>query len=579
MSSRISRSSYILGGGTNSLADSSSRIYKTSSSSTSSVGINNNPSATIASSGYDVRLDPAISSILAGVNGVDFGSPVLNSSRLLGGSLKANNLIISPTEESDILQMSSLGNYGGSTGLTASNRPSRQRSIQSAYRENLSSRNRSISPEINSLSHLRSQRTIAAVRAADHVAAKAIGGTKSSLLASDITNNIDRPSSASLLMRPNSASSLPTIPSSIMKKQVIPMIHTPTGLSQRQGLRTSSALHDLASVSSLPNHHHEMLSNSTSKIYQNDNDDDGLIERLRERLMHREQHERLAKLEQQILGTSTNPVLATGPSSFKSIESSLEKDIGSYIGTKTAGMISSPIVNLTSDYKLNTANTGSNGLFSSSTTSKFIQSPTKTIHSGSRILASSLTNAEKRSIATGTDTPTYHKTYEKFGRTTPPLLHRGKEELSLKQSPVKSKNELMQEASEGKIHYCEVHGTLVRSSSQTDLRESGSDVSNFLRSRARHQTLAYGVSPADLGFGRCNNSSKESWTNYRGFNSDMSTKVLREEVCYYVKDVFVQSCLPKHDHDSVYVLIRYSKNFMLGRYVNMRMQRNANCKT
>ena len=63
------------------------------------------------------------------------------------------------------------------------------------------------------------------------------------------------------------------------------MIHTPTGLSQRQGLRTSSALHDLASVSSLPNHHHEMLSNSTSKIYQNDNDDDGLIERLRERLM------------------------------------------------------------------------------------------------------------------------------------------------------------------------------------------------------------------------------------------------------------------------------------------------------
>ena len=552
MSSRISRSSYILGGGTNSLADSSSRIYKTSSSSTSSVGINNNPSSTIASSGYDVRLDPAISSILAGVNGVDFGSPVLNSSRLLGGSLKATNLIISPTEESDILQMSSLGNYGSSsTGLTASNRPSRQRSVQSAYRENLSSRNRSISPEINTLSQLRSQRTIAAVRAADHVAAKAIGGTKSSLLASDITNNIDRPSSASLLMRPNSASSLPTIPSSIMKKQVIPMIHTPTGLSHRQGLRTSSALHDLASVSSLPtNHHHEMLSNSTSKIYQNDNDDDGLIERLRERLMHREQSERLAKLEQQILGTSTNPVLATGPSSFKSIESSLEKDIGSYIGTKTGGIISSPIVSLTSDYKLNTANTGSNGLFSSSTSSKFIQSPTKTNHSGSRMLATSLTNAEKRSIATGTDTPTYHKTYEKFGRTTPPLLHRGKEELALRQSPVKSKNELMQEASEGKIHYCEVHGTLVRSSSQTDLRESGSDVSNFLRSRARHQTLAYGVSPADLGFGRCTNSSKESWTNYRGFNSDMSTKVLREEVGSYVKDVFAQTCLLKHDHDS-----------------------------
>ena len=552
MSSRISRSSYILGGGTNSLADSSSRIYKTSSSSTSSVGINNNPSSTVASSGYDVRLDPAISSILAGVNGVDFGSPVLNSSRLLGGSLKATNLIISPTEESDILQMSSLGNYGSSsTGLTASNRPSRQRSIQSAYRENLSSRNRSISPEINTLSQLRSQRTIAAVRAADHVAAKAIGGTKSSLLASDITNNIDRPSSASLLMRPNSASSLPTIPSSIMKKQVIPMIHTPTGLSHRQGLRTSSALHDLASVSSLPtNHHHEMLSNSTSKIYQNDNDDDGLIERLRERLMHREQSERLAKLEQQILGTSTNPVLATGPSSFKSIESSLEKDIGSYIGTKTGGIISSPIVSLTSDYKLNTANTGSNGLFSSSTSSKFIQSPTKTNHSGSRMLATSLTNAEKRSIATGTDTPTYHKTYEKFGRTTPPLLHRGKEELALRQSPVKSKNELMQEASEGKIHYCEVHGTLVRSSSQTDLRESGSDVSNFLRSRARHQTLAYGVSPADLGFGRCTNSSKESWTNYRGFNSDMSTKVLREEVCYYANDFFAQSCLLKHDHDS-----------------------------
>ena len=556
MSSRISRSSYILGGGTNSLADSSSRIYKTSSSSTSSVGINNNPSSTIASSGYDVRLDPAISSILAGVNGVDFGSPVLNSSRLLGGSLKASNLIISPTEESDILQMSSLGNYGSSsTGLTASNRPSRQRSITSAYRENLSSRNRSISPEINTLSQLRSQRTIAAVRAADHVAAKAIGATKSSLLASDITNNIDRPSSASLLMRPNSASSLPTIPSSIKKKQVIPIIHTPTGLSQRQGLRTSSALHDLASVSS-----HEMLSNSTSKIYQNDNDDDGLIERLRERLMQREQSERLAKLEQQILGTSTNPVLETGPSSFKSIESTLEKDIGSYIGTKTGGIISSPIVNLTSDYKLNTANnTGSNGLFSSSTTStKFIQSPTKTIHSGSRILATSLTNAEKRSIATGTDTPTYHKTYEKFGRTTPPLLLRGKEELSLKPSPVKSKNELMQEASEGKIHYCEVHGTLVRSSSQTDLRESGSDVSNFLRSRARHQTLAYGVSPADLGFGRCTNPTKESWTNYRGFNSDMSTKVLREEVCYYVKDVFAQSCLLKHDHDSF--LCSYKKS-------------------
>ena len=167
-----------------------------------------------------------------------------------------------------------------------------------------------------------------------------------------------------------------------------------------------------------------------------------------------------------------------------------------------------------------------------------MQSPTKNIHSGSRLLLTSMSNADKRSIATGTDTPTYHKTYEKFGRTTPPMHRKAcntsvdttgsRDEIPIKHSPAKSKNELMQEASDGRIHYCEVHGTLVRSSSSTDLRDSGSDVTTFLKSRARHQTLAYGVSASDLGIAKCI-TNKDSWTNYRGFNSDMSTKV---EVCY-----------------------------------------------
>ena len=66
-----------------------------------------------------------------------------------------------------------------------------------------------------------------------------------------------------------------------------------------------------------------------------------------------------------------------------------------------------------------------------------------------------------------------------------------RDEIPIKHSAAKSKNELMQEESDGRIHNCEVHGTLVRSSSSTDLLESGSDVTTFLKSRARHQTLEY----------------------------------------------------------------------------------------
>ena len=268
-------------------------------------------------------------------------------------------------------------------------------------------------------------------------------------------------------------------------------------------------------------------------MYPHDDDDD-LVERLRERLMQRE---RLATIEQQLLGTSSASTIVGGTTSLNSVglSSSLDKEYSKLGSTAT---ITQGFVPLSSDLKLNTA-ASATGMFSSAS-SKLLQSPTKNVHSGSRLLLTSLSNDDKRSIATGTDTPTYHKTYEKFGRTTPPMHRKTcnasvdttgtREEVSIKHSPVKSRNELMHEASDGRIHYCEVHGTLVRSSSSTDLRESGSDVSNFLRSRARHQTLAYGVSASDLGIAKCI-SNKDAWSNYRGFNSDMSTKVIRDEVC------------------------------------------------
>lgn len=528
MSSRISRSSYIIGG-SGGLADSGTRIYKENLNSITSGGIKRSTALCGSSIGYDVRLDPAVSSILAEVNGTDFNSTLLNSTNTLSGSFKENT-IFSPTSDVNTLTMSTLGNYGIGAGLTATNnRQSRHKSLTGTYRENFSSRNRSISPGINTAAQLRSQRTAAAVRAADEAAAKALGTSKAPTFASDIMNSLDRPaSSASLLMRPASASSLPTVPS-VASKQVAPIINTPTG-SHRHILR--SGMNDPYGLSSSANNH-DLISSSTSKIYPTDNDD-GLVERLRERLMQRE---RLATIEHKLLGSSSSTnSIGGGTSSFNSIglSSSLQKEYNK-IGSLTTTMAGS--VPLPSELNLNTATSGT-GLFSS-TSSKLLQSPTKHFHSGSRLLLSSMSNADKRSIATGTDTPTYHKTYDKFGRTTPPMNRKSfntseigaRDEVPIIHSPVKSKNELMEEASEGKIHYCEVHGTLVRSSSSTDLRESGSDVSTFLRSRARHRTLAYGVSAADLGIAKCI-ANEDSWTNYRGFNSDMSTKVLRDEVCY-----------------------------------------------
>jgi hypothetical protein len=315
-----------------------------------------------------------------------------------------------------------------------------------------------------------------------------------------------------------------------MSKHSVPIINTPTG-THRQILRTN--INVPSGISSTLNNHD--ISSSTSKIYQTDNDD-GLIERLRERLMQRE---RLATLEQQLLGrSSSSNARVGGSSSFNSIglTTSLMNTEKEYSKMGPSTTITTGTVNLNSDLKFNTATQGP-GIFSTAS-SKLLQSPTKNVHSGSRLLLTSLSNDDKRSIATGTDTPTYHKTYEKFGRTTPPMHRKAcntsvditgaRDEIPIKHSPAKSKNELLQEASDGRIHYCEVHGTLVRSSSSTDLRESGSDVTTFLKSRARHQTLAYGVSASDLGIAKCI-TNKDSWTNYRGFTSDMSTKV---EVCY-----------------------------------------------
>ena len=527
MSSRISRSSYIIGG--SGFADGNSR-YKSNPSSMSTIGVKNSASLSGSKTGYDVRLDPAISSILAEVNGSDFSSPVINSSNVLvGGSKLTIDKLHSPIDGTTGLPMT-IGSYGTNGIISTNNRQSRHKSLTSTYQENISSRHRSISPGINTAAHLRSQRTAAAVKAADEVAAKALRSSKPHHpFTSDVVSSLDRPlSSASLLMRPNSASSLPNS-SSLLTKQTVPIIHTPTG-SHRQDL--ASSLHNPSAM--LTSNHHNMLSKSTSRLNHYDNDDD-LVERLRERLMQRD---RLVTLENTLLGTNT---VTAGNASFNSIglTSGIEKDYNNILGTSTS-IAPGPLL-ISSDLKNSTA-TSATGIYSSAS-NRLLHSPTKNVHSGSRLLLSSLSNADKRSIATGTDTPTYHKTYEKFGRTTPPLNRksystsidtitaRDEVPVPLKYSPVKSRNELMEEASEGKIHYCEVHGTLVRSSSSTDLRESGSDVSTFLKSRARHQTLAYGVSASDLGIAKCI-GNKDSWTNYRGFSSDMSTKVIRDEVCW-----------------------------------------------
>ena len=533
MSSRISRSSYIIGGG--SLADNSLRSYKSTSGSISGLGEKFSASVSGNKTGYDVRLDPAISSILAGVNGTDYSSPVITSSNeIIGKSKLSIDKLLSPNDGTTTIPMS-IGAYGASGIMSTGDRQSRHKSLSATYRDNVSSRQRSISPGINTAAQLRSQRTAAAVKAADEVAAKALRSSKPHLT-SEIINSLDRPlSSASLLMRPNSASSLPNS-SSILNKQVVPIIHTPTGPHIPD---LSSSLHN---TSALKTSNHSILSKSTSKLNHYDQDDD-LVERLRERLMQRD---RLVSLENTLLGSSSSTTAIPGEKHlFNSagVSSSMLKDyniLDSSITTATGPL------SITSDLKNSTA-TSAIGLYSSSVPNRLYNSPAKNVHSGSRLLLTSLSNDDKRSIATGTDTPTYHKTYEKFGRTTPPLnrtppsnrktysasidaINTREEIPPMRHSPVKSKNELMTEASDGQIHYCEVHGTLVRSSSSTDLRESGSDVSTFLKSRARHQTLAYGVSASDLGIAKQCLSNKDSWVNYRGFSSDMSTKIIRDEV-------------------------------------------------
>lgn len=540
MSSRISRSSYIIGGG--SLADNSLRSYKSTSGSISGLGEKFSASVSGNKTGYDVRLDPAISSILAEVNGTDYSSPVITSSdALIGKSKLSIDKLLSPNDGTTTIPMS-LGAYGTSGIMSTGGRQSRHKSLAATYPENVSSRQRSISPGINTAAQLRSQRTAAAVKAADEVAAKALRSSKPHLT-SDIINSLDRPlSSASLLMRPNSASSLPNS-SSILNKQVVPIINTPTGPHIPN---LSSSLHN---TSTLSTSNHGILSKSTSKLNHYDQDDD-LVERLREKLRNeeaqRKQRDRLVALENTLLGSSSSTNAIPGEKNmFNSVgvSSSMLKDynvLDSSISTATGPL------SITSDLKNSTA-TSAIGLYSSSVPNRLYNSPAKNVHSGSRLLLTSLSNEDKRSIATGTDTPTYHKTYEKFGRTTPPMnrtppsnrktysasidaINTREEIPPIRHSPVKSKNELMTEASDGQIHYCEVHGTLVRSSSSTDLRESGSDVSTFLKSRARHQTLAYGVSASDLGIAKQCLSNKDSWVNYRGFSSDMSTKIIRDEV-------------------------------------------------
>ena len=525
MCSRVSRSGYI-SGSSSSISDSGARIYQTSSNLIASGTPKKSALIGGSSFNYDVRLDPAISSILAGVNGVDLDTPILNSS---GSTLSANlgaKAFLSPIGDSaTAVPMTTLASYSSVGGLTAiGSRQSRHRSLTDTYHGNVSSRNRSISPVIPTVSQLRSQRTAAAVRAADQVAAKALGATPTTTLTSDIAGSLDRPSSStSLLMRPASAASLPA--SIGVSRQGI--LHTPTNLHRQ--IPTASLNH-MSGVSSTLNHH-DVNSTADSKFLQH-NDDDDLVKRLRERVTQRE---RLASLEQQLLGLPSSKLTVGGASSLNMVglPSSLDKD---YTKLNSTSAITTSTFPFTSDLKFNTASPANSGLFCS--TSSKLQSPTKGIHSGSRLLGTSLSNAEKRSIATGTDTPTYHKTYEKFGRTTPPPHHKtfnasidttaAREEVPFRQaSPVRSKNELMQEASNGKIHYCEVHGTLVRSSSSTDLRESDSDVSTFLKRRARHQTLAYGVSASDLGVAKC---ISNNWANYRGFNSDMSIKIAGADV-------------------------------------------------
>ena len=227
MSSRISRSSYIIGGG--SLADNSLRSYKSTSGSISGLGEKFSASVSGNKTGYDVRLDPAISSILAEVNGTDYSSPAITSSNALIGKSKLSiDKLLSPNDGTTTIPMMSIGAYGASGIMSTGDRQSRHKSLSATYRDNVSSRQRSISPGINTAAQLRSQRTAAAVKAADEVAAKALRSSKPHLT-SDIINSLDRPlSSASLLMRPNSASSLPNS-SSILNKQVVPIINTPTG--------------------------------------------------------------------------------------------------------------------------------------------------------------------------------------------------------------------------------------------------------------------------------------------------------------------------------------------------------------
>ena len=44
-----------------------------------------------------------------------------------------------------------------------------------------------------------------------------------------------------------------------------------------------------------------------------------------------------------------------------------------------------------------------------------------------------------------------------------------------------------------------------------------------------HSFTSYYQTKYSLGIAKCI-SSKDSWTNYRGFSSDMSTKIIRDEV-------------------------------------------------
>ena len=96
MCSRVSRSGYI-SGSSSSISDSGARIYQTSSNLIASGTPKKSALIGGSSFNYDVRLDPAISSILAGVNGVDLGTPILNSSgSTLSASLGTKQLL-SPT--------------------------------------------------------------------------------------------------------------------------------------------------------------------------------------------------------------------------------------------------------------------------------------------------------------------------------------------------------------------------------------------------------------------------------------------------------------------------------------------------